>query len=201
MVISVGTEPPGPPTWCCGLDYACLRHEFWNAVPAQVRAVARRVLVTTGGGDPDGASGRLAEAVRGALPAADVRLVIGPQANGAVPAGVLAVRRRDSLFDELREADLVVCGGGQTALEAIRLGIPAVVVLLAPNQTDTATRLEEAQVARVVWPGTDPVLDVRELGTNTAIRADLAVRGPRTIDGRGAARVASKIMSVTMGVT
>jgi spore coat polysaccharide biosynthesis predicted glycosyltransferase SpsG len=157
------------------------------------------VLVTTGGGDPQGASDRLVEAVRAALPEADLRLVLGPQASGPVPAGVQTVRGRDSLFEELRAADLVVCGAGQTALEAISLGIPAVVVPLATNQADAALRLDEAHVARVVWPGSDPLPHLRELGSNAAVRAELAARGPRTIDGRGAARIATKIKALADG--
>jgi spore coat polysaccharide biosynthesis predicted glycosyltransferase SpsG len=193
MVISVTTKPPGPPSWCCGFEHACLRPSFWNPPASRVRACARRVLVTTGGGDPRGASVRLVEAVTAALPNADARLVVGPQAVGSVPPHVHIVDAPDSLFQELRASDLVVCGAGQTALEALRLGIPAVVAPLVPDQAEAAMRLQDARAARVLWPDEDLVAHVRELGTSPRIRIDLAAQGPRIIDGRGAARVGTRL--------
>ena len=199
VVISVGTKSPGPEHWCCGLTYVCLRSPFSGASRASVRDGAHRVLITTGGGDPDEAAIGLVGAARNALPGAELRLVIGPQAAGRVPDGIVPVSAPESLYDEMRAADLIICGAGQSAFEAVSLGVPTAVVPLVDNQMGNAQRLAEAQAARVLWPGDDPRPHLRELATDPEVRAGLAQRGRLTIDGRGARRVAAKILAALIG--
>jgi spore coat polysaccharide biosynthesis predicted glycosyltransferase SpsG len=164
-----------------------------------VRDGAHRVLITTGGGDPDEAAIGLVGAARNALPGAELRLVIGPQAAGRVPDGIVPVSAPESLYDEMRAADLIICGAGQSAFEAVSLGVPTAVVPLVDNQMGNAQRLAEAQAARVLWPGDDPRPHLRELATDPEVRAGLAQRGRLTIDGRGARRVAAKILAALIG--
>ncbi len=201
LVISVGTRPPGPANWCCGLAYACLRPVFSEAKAAPLSESARRVLITTGGGDPDGAAERLIDASREVLPDTELRLVVGPQTSGPVPPDVVLVHAPESLYDEMHAADLVICGAGQTAFEAISLGVPTIAVPLVSNQFANAARLEEARVARVVWPGEDPRPHLSALAANPGLRVALGRRGRTKIDGRGADRVAERIADAHVGVT
>lgn len=200
LIISVGTRPPGPEDWCCGLTYVCLRPPFCGAPRVHVADRAERVLITTGGGDPFGAPAALVDAARDALPGAKLRLVVGPQASGQVPEGVVPIYVPKSIYEEMRAADLIICGAGQTAFEAISLGVPTAVFPLVDNQLPNAERLADAEVAHVLWPGGDSRTQLREIGTDPVLRAAFAERGRRTIDGHGAARVAARIVEALVGV-
>src|SRR5262249_21360055 len=102
-----------------GPRYALLRDDVRDARHA-VRADARRVLVTTGGGDPGGATMRVVEAVRGSSPEVEVDVVVGRGRPGAPPPDDGRVRHVVDVTDlprRIAEADVVVTAAGTTALE------------------------------------------------------------------------------------
>lgn len=95
---------------------------------------------------------------------------------------------------------LVVCAGGQTALEAAHLGVPSVIVTVAGNQNANARGLQDAGLSR--WFGTwaeataNPAAlaeCVREQLANEEWRKHVAVVGPRWIDGNGGQRIVAHI--------
>jgi UDP-N-acetylglucosamine:LPS N-acetylglucosamine transferase len=145
------------------------------------------------------AAARLAAAARGAAPHATIALVRGPQATSPLPPGVEAVAGAASLAAELARADLVVCGAGQTALEAAATGAPAVVVPLAENQHHNAAALRAADAARVADRIEDVAAAVAELIGDAAARAALGARAQRAVDGYGAFRIAWAVERLARG--
>lgn len=174
---------------------AALRPALWDPPVRRVAPAVGRVLVTTGAGDPGGHAAGMAAAARRALPAATVVLVVGPQADVTPPAGVEVLRGAPSLADELARADVVVTTGGQTLLEAAATGAACVAVVAAPNQAAQVARLVERGAAVATTP--DGVeLSLRELAP-VAPRAALAGAAQAAIDGRGALRIADRIVELT----
>jgi UDP-N-acetylglucosamine:LPS N-acetylglucosamine transferase len=152
-------------------------------------------VVATGGGDFDGTGVALAEAARIAVADARVTYVRGPYAAGGNVAGVEVAASPESMHDLLLAADLVVCAGGQTMLEAAAVGAPCVVVPLVDNQVEQVRRLAEAGGVRpATREGVAAV--VSEVARTFATRQALAVRGQREVDGFGALRVAHAIAAL-----
>jgi spore coat polysaccharide biosynthesis predicted glycosyltransferase SpsG len=167
-----------------GLEYACLRREFWSGPTDGPRA---GILVTTGAGaDGDPLAERFAREL------ADVTVVRGPFSRlGALDVPVLDAPA--SLRPALLAAELVVGTGGQTSLEAAACGTPAVLIALDRAQREQAETLQRAGAARLVEPD-DVAATVAALGAEE--RARMAAAGRAAVDGRGALRVADRIRSL-----
>ena len=112
--------------------------------------------------------------------------------------GVAVAVSPESLLDLLLAADLVVCAGGQTMLEAAAAGAPCIAVPLVENQVDQVRRLADAGGVRLAARG-DVAGAVSELAGEYAARRALSERGQREVDGFGALRVAYAIAALVAG--
>ena len=183
-----------------GLRFACLRPAFWGLRPREVRERVERVLVATGGTDPGGHGVELATIVRDTLPGARVGLLRAPHVVGGLPDSVEDVKA-NPLLDELLAADIVVCGAGQTMLEAVAAGTPCVALPLAENQREQGGRLAEARIVRLLEPEDHEGLaaTLTELASSAEARGAMSARGQKLIDGNGALRVAFSIGALVRG--
>ena len=156
------------------------------------------LIVTGSGGGAVGAE--LAQAVQDALPQAGVTLVRGPYAPPA-PPGVSALEAPESLFEPLLAADLVVGAAGQTILEAVATGAPSVALPLVDNQLRQARVLADEQAVCLVEAATVEAAVEAALGLSVdgAARHRLAERAQAAIDGFGALRVASHVVTLARG--
>ncbi len=164
-------------------------------------------MVTMGGADPHDATSAIVSALHESGRGGAVRIVVGPAhpdpervAGLARDAGYDAVVGVRSMVEELAWADLVISGCGTGILEAVRLGRPIVGVVLAENQRPVAAAVEALGLGIVA--GEQPGLDVErlvsavgELTSDARRRSEIAERGPGLVDGRGARRVASAMVS------
>jgi UDP-2,4-diacetamido-2,4,6-trideoxy-beta-L-altropyranose hydrolase len=188
-----------------GPRYALLRREFraWDRPPRPQPKVARRILVTLGGSDPDDVSSRVLAALAMVDAPHEVQLLAGPAnphltaLERAAAAGQhpveLIVDARD-IPERMAWADLAVAAAGSTSWELARVGTPQLAIVLADNQRAIAAGLERAELAvSLGWhadlePGRLTAA-VSDLAGDAARRAALACRGRELVDGRGALRV------------
>jgi UDP-2,4-diacetamido-2,4,6-trideoxy-beta-L-altropyranose hydrolase len=187
-----------------GPRYALLRREFRRSRQRRdQRPTSCRILVTLGGSR----TGRLLRRImRGLdrLPVPmDVRVVAAPAAapaNARRPvrrgARLEVVRAPGDMAPLMRWADVVISGGGSTLLELACLGVPALAVVLAPNQAPTVRALAARDV--VVDLGPSEAVSEDEIANRTGAlladgrrRARMGRRGRALVDGRGAQRVAT----------
>lgn len=169
-----------------GLEYACLRRDFWERRPHRGGG---GILVTTGAG-PDGDA--LAEALVAALDA-PVTLVRGPSSRLRAPAGVTVLDAPVSLLQPLLAADVVVATGGQTSLEAAASGVPAILLALDGAQAEQADALVRTGAALRAEDAAGAARAAAELLADPERRARLAAAGTAAVDGRGAHRVAERV--------
>ncbi|GAB6041601.1 PseG/SpsG family protein [Endothiovibrio diazotrophicus] len=203
-----GPCPDGAPDLFTGPDYFVLSPLYDDIVAKPVPARAASVLVTFGGSDPRGLTMSVAKSIAADPPPMTFDFVIGPgYGDGRELADTLAplaerVRLHRSL-PELRSAllaaDLVVCAGGRTALEAARVGTPAILIPSIEHEVPVANRLADAGCAidLGMWNG-EPTsrglaraLD--ELMVSVERRDGMGRAGRSLIDGRGRRRVAALI--------
>lgn len=188
-----------------GARYAVLRREFraWSEPPRTPPEVARNVLVTLGGSDPDDVSSRVLRALaRVAEPLAVCALVGAANPHGAALERAAAacphpVELMVDVLDVPRRmawADLAVAGAGGSSWELARVGTPQIAIVLADNQRPAGAALGEHELAvSLGWHADlsqeDLAAAVSGLVRDPARRAVLAARGRAAIDGRGGLRV------------
>ncbi len=191
-----------------GARYALLRPEFltWREWRREIPEVARKLLVTMGGGDPDNVTAKvIAAAAR--LPDAEVVVCVGGSnpnldaLKAAVAAGTANIRlviNATNMPEIMGWADVAFAAGGSTSWELAYLGLPAVVTVLADNQAPIAADLERRGVSQNL--GDHRVLTVEEifsalqsLMANGDQRRAMSDQGRRLVDGRGASRVAAAL--------
>jgi spore coat polysaccharide biosynthesis predicted glycosyltransferase SpsG len=201
LVIAPLTAAEGRGSVLVGPEHCCLGPEYWDPPARSIAEDVRAVLVASGGGDPTGRVTETAGAVAEALPRAEVTVVIGPQSGAEAPGGVRELRAPESLREPLLESDLAVIAAGQTMLEALALGTPAAAGVVAENQRLGAERLTRLGAVEPVDPPTPSAMAVAAaaLALDRNRRRALSEGAQRAIDGRGALRVAERVLALAAG--
>jgi UDP-2,4-diacetamido-2,4,6-trideoxy-beta-L-altropyranose hydrolase len=187
-----------------GTRYAQLRPQFldWRKWQRHIPTVARKVLVTLGGADPDNATGKVLEALSrvGNL---EARVVVGGSNPHLESLRISASRLSSSVRLEVDAtnmpelmawADLAVAAGGTTSWELAFMGLPSLVLILAENQRDIALKLAQAGVIRTLgWHAAvtpDQIATaLDQLASNQVERQRLSQNGQQLVDGLGTQRI------------
>jgi UDP-2,4-diacetamido-2,4,6-trideoxy-beta-L-altropyranose hydrolase len=191
-----------------GARYTMLQPEFerWRDSRRDVPVVARRILVTVGGGDPHGATALIVAALDHVdIDGLEVTVVSGPAARGAARSAAAASRHRCHVVEDVRDmaalmaaVDVAVTGGGSTCWELAFLGLPAIVIELSDNQERSARAIAAAgavENAGAVRDQQPAALGARiaALCIDAARRGAMSAAGRALIDGRGADRVIGRL--------
>jgi UDP-2,4-diacetamido-2,4,6-trideoxy-beta-L-altropyranose hydrolase len=191
-----------------GPRFALLRREFrrWSGWKRNVSTDVRRILVTMGGSDPDDITSLMIRSLaQSNLGSAKVTVLVG----GSNP-------RRETLLQQITDqhleaelitdaddvpgllasSDLAISGAGTTCWEMCLLGLPSILIELAPNQHEIGQRLDDVGAATFLGRGEDisPGLikqKLEELLYSPDRRKQISERAQRVVDGKGAGRVLS----------
>jgi len=187
-----------------GFAQARLERSERDARPAPVR----HLVVTFGGSDPEDVTSLAVYALMDRGSPEGVTVVLGSGYRGrclslgADPGRFHFRRDPPDMAALLARADAALSGAGQTAMELAFLGVPALLLTLAPEQALLGAALEREGVAvhaGEAWRkgGRQALGDSLEAFLADAGRlADLSLRGPFLVDGRGADRVAQVLEAV-----
>jgi len=192
-----------PAEYLIGPRYFPLRRAFRGWPQRVIEERVSRAIVTVGGEDVHGLLGPLMRSVRIAFPDVEVIGVCGEPAKGGAPAGE-DIRSAPSDYAELvRSADVMICGAGQTLVEAAATGTPSVALALGEDQRPQLRAIAAAGACldAGAW---DMPWDVREHHLQSALSAlhDVNVRrtlsrnGRSLVDGAGAARIADALIAL-----
>jgi spore coat polysaccharide biosynthesis predicted glycosyltransferase SpsG len=190
-----------------------LRREFaeWAGWRREYPAVARRVLVTLGGSDPDNVAARVMDALalselRGEL---ETVIVVGagsPHLAQLQPAALehpnLDLRANVTDMAALMAwADMAITGGGSTCWETAFMRLPSIILALAANQTAIANELDSATGAvnqgwheRVTAAAIAAALD--GLARSQQRRRAVGESGRRLVNGEGARAAVAAIQEL-----
>jgi UDP-2,4-diacetamido-2,4,6-trideoxy-beta-L-altropyranose hydrolase len=190
----------------CGTPYVLLRKEFtrWGTWQREYPSVGRRLLLTVGGGDPNGlAFDWLAALESHGGDALEIHILAGTDNPRQQDLESLARHSRHritlSLLVEdvaslMTWADVALTAGGSTLWESAFMSLPAVVVSLADNQRGGARAVADAGAAVFLGERDEVALDqmaaeVFQLVGDRTVRAGMGFAGRKLVDGRGAERV------------
>lgn len=193
-----------------GTRYVLLRREFWpwRGWRRETPQVARKVLVTLGGSDPDNQTLKVVRALQQVDVSGLEAVVVAGASNPhhqelefAIRDSQLDIRlvRNVSNMPELMAwADVAVSAGGSTCWELAFMTLPSLLLVLAENQQEAATMLSEVGVSFCL--GEAVCVDVRPIAlTLTTLMKDhearltMSQQSSRLIDGFGGARVLQSI--------
>jgi UDP-2,4-diacetamido-2,4,6-trideoxy-beta-L-altropyranose hydrolase len=195
-----------------GTRYALLRKEFlpWRGWRREIPPVARKILVTLGGADLDNVTLTAVQALQQLRQERlEVVVLVGASnphtrnLQSAVrdsPVSTRLVRNATNIPDLMAWADTVVSASGSTCWELAFMGVPALVLVLAENQSEIARGLEQAGMAiNLGW-----FHQVRAAAIQDAVgtllpdrdrRSRMSAAGQQLVDGFGASRVVEAIQA------
>lgn len=192
-----------------GGRYALVREEFLAVRPRPRDGEARRVLVTFGGGDDEGAT-RRALAALALLPEGriEARVLLGssnsrrPELEAEIasaPFPCECVVAGAGIAELFAWADVAVTASGSTCWELCVLGVPMAAVQLAENQAVVQRGLAEAGAALAL--GSLEGVSVARLADavcslldDAELRLGLSQAASALVDGRGAERVVDALL-------
>jgi UDP-2,4-diacetamido-2,4,6-trideoxy-beta-L-altropyranose hydrolase len=194
--------PPGA-TLAVGQEYILLRREFFGRTPPERNAgPVRRILVTLGGNDPLNATGLTLDALDDpvfsgiqidlTLGLSNPRLEHHKSRASAMP-NVTAHVQSSRMADLMADADLCLGAGGMTSRERCYMGLPSLILVLAENQLEFATKLERMGCARNLGYADRLHPDQLRAEMHAAVidpawRQNASLKSLEQVDGRGAPR-------------
>ena len=191
-----------------GTRYVLLRSEFlaWREWQREVPQVARKVLVTLGGSDPNNQTLKVIQAMQQiAVDGLEAVVVVGAsnphfqELQSVARNSQFTIRLVQNVTDmsELMAwADVAVSAGGSTCWEMAFMGLPNVILVLAENQRGVAEGLGTLGIAlNLGWYAEISELELAQtlemLIANPAYRKAMSEKGRQLVDGAGANSVVS----------
>ena len=195
-----------------GPKFAMLRKEFlaYKGWQRKIAPVAKKILVTLGGADPDNVTLKLIQAlidfdlhvkvvIGGSNPhLREIENFIQSQNNSTA---LIEVTVNATNMPELMVwADIAVAAAGSTSWELAFMGLPNLVFILADNQVEIAEGLSARQVATSIGrPSPDSFVYFKDklgqLSVSHAERYRISQVGRELVDGSGAKRVLARMVA------
>ena len=199
-----------------GTHYVLLRREFlaWKEWHRKIPEVARRVLVTLGGGDPENNTLKVIQALQEVgIPDLEATVVIGasnPHAGVLEQAAkqscipIHMVRDAKNMPELIAWADAAVSGGGSTSWELLFMGVPSLFLIVADNQRYIAEYVGNQGFGKNLGLAqnisTESLTEaITSLAKNFNLRATISQKVGQIVDGQGAQRVVSTMQKPPTG--
>lgn len=194
-----------------GTEYSLLRREFrkWRDWNREIAPVSKKILVTLGGTTPEDLAFCILEALDNIQHQFE-RVVFVLGASSREPASLKAgaeklegkmsfVWAATDMATLMAEADVAIAAAGSTCWEMCFMGLPALIVDVAENQTSEAMELYRQGYAEYLGSGTalrpqKLAAELTELLGAQEMRREISQRCRRLVDGRGAERVVAAMI-------
>lgn len=193
-----------------GPKYVLLRREFqrFTGWRREIPPLARKVLVTLGGSDPDNVTAKMIEALQLVhTDGLEVRVIAGgnnphyKELQSMVGSSLVSVELLSNVTEMaglMANADLAIAAGGSTAWELAFMGLPSLLVVLADNQRPTADYLGKAGLAiNLGWHAelhpSAAAGEINNLMDEPEKRREMSLGSRKLIDGQGTDRVLMRL--------
>lgn len=205
------TVPKAKNSYLLGTTYVPLREEFQN-IPYVVRKKCTKILITTGGTDEFNISGQILEKICAVkeLKEMEFLVVVGAMNKHLEMLKSLAKKYNQirictnvvCMSELMRESDIAISAAGSTLYELCAVGVPTVSFSFVDNQDQAITCMESMgnllSAGRYQVEGSiviKRIVDkVSQLIKTYDLRCKIHNRCKRLVDGKGANRIAMKLM-------
>ncbi len=189
-----------------GTDYVLLREEFlayknWNR---KIPEVAKKILVTMGGGDPNNVTLKVLKALNQVnVEDFKIKVVMGSsyqhldtlkETAGNCKHSVELLQNVSSMPELMAWADLAVSAGGSTCWELAFMGLPIVLIGTAVNQFGVLKGLIACGIAiNLGWHSSVSIEHISNRINNSIIDSvwfkSASIKGKELIDGFGCSKI------------
>lgn len=190
-----------------GTKYILLKREFlkWSGWHRDIPEVARKILVTFGGSDPDNVTLKVIEAVKPVdVSGLEIIVVVGginPYYNLIQErlkdlSHFTLIKNADNMPELMAWADIAISGGGSTCWELAFMGLPSIIVPISYNQKLISQGLNKIH-ATVEIPSETLISAkavthlITSVITRKKMRSDLSYTQKNLVDGTGAKNIIS----------
>ncbi|MGH9512486.1 MAG: UDP-2,4-diacetamido-2,4,6-trideoxy-beta-L-altropyranose hydrolase [Terriglobales bacterium] len=197
-----------------GTRYVMLRREFkpWRDWTRQGPGEGLKILVTMGGSDVRNVTEKVIRALGTVKISCKSKVVVGgsnphgealKRAVGRSSAGIELLQDPQNMAELMAWADAAITAAGSTCWEICLLGLPAILIDLAPNQLPIARELNRRRCAVHLGSAEEVTEDgiaakLEWLLSSPETRRTFSRNARELVDGRGAERVLSAIMDPTI---
>ncbi len=192
----------GAVKYLLGKEYILLRKAFWDINNKKINEKAQSVLISLGGGANAQYLNKIIENIHEKFSHLE-KTVVGNNIQSFNQKKVKCLENISpaEMVKLMLEHDMIICNGGQTLIEAIRTGLPAITVQIVDNQKKNietwqknqyiknAGSIDDKKILENVNKCLDELLD-----HHTRIKLHDAVNG--VIDGQGARRAVNRISEI-----
>lgn len=195
-----------------GTRFALLRREFrkWQGWKREIPDLAKKVLVTLGGGDPDNVTLKVIKALKlTAISDLEVKIVVGPanpnletlEQEIVTNPNFHLLTNVTNISELMAWADLAVSAGGSTCWEMAFMGLPNIVIVLADNQRPIAEKLHASgAVLNLRWSGGLSVQNIMQAVDLFLLskekRERCSIKAQELVDARGGQLVYQEMIKV-----
>jgi spore coat polysaccharide biosynthesis protein SpsF len=187
--------------WLEGSDWLILRREFSQVKAKPGSHDPPRIVVAGGGSDPKNVTGKVLDALKD--DPLEVHAIVGPANQNGLgydPRKVELLYSPDNMAEALAWADVAVVSYGMTAFECLALGLPTVALSISEDHALSANRVQQGCGAALTSLGPVECVSAQTIRAMVYAMltrpAQLSKFAHRFVDGKGAGRVADKIMEV-----
>jgi len=193
-----------------GPKFAMLRKEFlaYKDWQRQIAPVAKKILVTLGGSDPDNVTLQVIQALIDLD--VHVKVVIGGsnphlceienfiQSQNDSTALIEVVVNATNMPELMVWADVAVAAGGSTSWELALMGLPALVFTFSENQKEIALAIEDMGLGVYLgWANQETYKKFQNVFVNFLFNSDqrrkISILGKSLIDGMGCLHICKNI--------
>lgn len=169
-----------------GKEYIILRKEFWDVPEKTINKDIKSILLTFDDGS---------DFFNNVLNRLKSKFDFSIETVGRNKSRV----RGEELVRKMMKADLSISGGGQTAYELARCGVPTIGICFAENQEENLEFLEKSGFLRFTgWYNDQKLLDKLEKMIGFFLpyekRKSSSEAGKNLVDGKGSKRIIRKII-------
>jgi UDP-2,4-diacetamido-2,4,6-trideoxy-beta-L-altropyranose hydrolase len=189
-----------------GTRYVLLRREFrfWRGWMREIPDVARKILITFGGSDPENVTLKVIQALQQLeVIGLEVLVVVGAgnpkyeELNTELKCSKYDIRLESNVLNMsnlMAWADIAISAGGSTSWELAFMGLPSIILVMAENQLSVAERLGKIGFAINLGWYKDIKLDeisknLLRILNNFKKRSDMSDVGKKIVNGGGASKV------------
>jgi UDP-2,4-diacetamido-2,4,6-trideoxy-beta-L-altropyranose hydrolase len=196
-----------------GPKYALLRPEFAQlreeSLARRVNPQFKRLLISLGGVDKDNATGKVLQVLTKCKLPIDLKITIvmgshAPYIDEVKVQSKLIKRNIEVLVDVknmaqlMVESDVCIGAAGSTSWERCCLGLPSILLVLAPNQLFSATALSKVNAIRVIdindLANSLPI-QIQELSETQNLK-ELVKSSKKITKGLGTNLIVDKLLSI-----
>jgi UDP-2,4-diacetamido-2,4,6-trideoxy-beta-L-altropyranose hydrolase len=192
-----------------GTKYNLIRREFRNKKRKTLKNDVKKILLTTGGSDPNNATEFFIDLLIPILKRYNIKLeiVLGKGYNRIDALYKIINGNKyininidvDYMSTLMLDADIAISAGGSTLYELCATGTPTIAFIIAENQKEIVEHLEKnSYILSLGWfkniklSAKDIILDMIK---NYTVRYEFFKKSYDLVDGYGAKRVAMKIIN------